>query len=340
VDVLSDTLQVVRLNGAVYMNAILPAPWSFEASSRVELARYLRLPSDCVALFHIAVRGHSWFAVSGHAPVAVKPGDAVILPHTSPHVMSSMLNVPSVPMLSILPPLPDGEVLTIAGNGSGEATQFVCGFLHCDLRFNPLIGALPELIVVRPCDDGMGAETTERNAVSATTVMPVRSGDWLATTMRHTVEEALSGRPGNSDMLARLSEILYFEVVRQYMQQLPAAHPGWLAGVRDPIVGQVLRLVHAHPERAWTVESLAHAVAVSRSTLAERFTALIGEAPISYLAVWRMQLAKHLLKHTNYTLSEVAERVGYDSDVAFNRAFRRHVGQPPAAWRIREAAAG
>jgi AraC family transcriptional regulator, alkane utilization regulator len=332
-DVLSDTLRAVRLTGAVFLNAVLPAPWSIESAAPAELAEYLSLPSDCIALFHIAVRGHSWFTVSGHAPVAVGAGDAIILPHSSPHVMSSTFNLPTIPMRSLLPPLPPGEVATVAGNGSGEATQFVCGFLHCDLRFNPLIGALPEVIVLHPSDDRVEAEASGRNAVSAPTVMPVRPGDWLATTMRHTVEEALSGGPGNSDMLARLSEILFFEVIRQYMQRLPAAHPGWLAGVRDPIVGQVLRLVHAHPEYAWTVESLAYAVAVSRSTLAERFTTLIGEAPISYLAVWRMQLAKHLLKHTNFSLSEVAGRVGYESDEAFNRAFKRHVGQSPAAWR-------
>jgi AraC family transcriptional regulator, alkane utilization regulator len=332
-DVLSDTLRVVRLTGAVFLNAILPAPWSLESSTGAEFAQYLNLPSDCIALFHIVVRGHGWFTVRGHAPVEVNAGDAVILPHSSPHVMASMLNLPTIPMSSLLPPLPPGEILTVAGNGSGEATQFVCGFLHCDLRFNPLLGALPELIVVRPRDDGAEAETSQRNAAAASTIMPVRKSDWLATTMHHTVEEALSGRPGNSDMLPRLSEILFFEVVRQYMQWLPAAHPGWLAGIRDPIVGQVLRLVHAHPEDSWTVESLAQAVAVSRSTLAERFTALIGEAPISYLADWRMQLAKHLLKHTDFTLSEVAQRVGYESDEAFNRAFKRHIGQPPAAWR-------
>jgi transcriptional regulator GlxA family with amidase domain len=133
-------------------------------------------------------------------------------------------------------------------------------------------------------------------------------------------------------MLARLSEILFVEVLRRYMQHLPAADHGWLAGVRDPIVGQALRLLHAHPARDWTVEDLAFAVAVSRSTLAQRFTTLIGESPMRYLASWRIQLAKQLLKQVNVSLIEVAERVGYESEAAFNRAFRRHVGLPPAAW--------
>ena len=342
-DVLSDTLRVVRLSGAVFLNAILPAPWSVQMAPPRELAQYLRLPSDCIALFHIAVRGHSWFVVPGHPPVALEAGDAILLPHSTPHVMSSdlsMLDTP-IPISSLLPPLPPGEILTIAGNGDGEATQFVCGFLHCDQRFNPLIGALPEMIVIHPGEQEQREEQQATRpaggAPAPSTILPVQPGDWLETTMRHTITESLGGGPGNSDMLARLTELLFVEVVRRYMRQLPAAHPGWLAGVRDPIVGQALRLLHARPGEPWTVEELARAVAVSRSTLAERFTALIGETPMRYLATWRMQLAQHLLKHTTLSLAEIAGRVGYDSDVAFNHAFKRHVGQSPAAWRLANA---
>lgn len=332
-DVLSDTLRVVRLTGTVFLKGKLMSPWSIASTTPGELAEYLRLPSDCIALFHIVVQGRAWFALPEYAPVAVAAGDAVLIPHSSPHVVASDLTLTPVPIGSILQPLPPEGMVTVVGNGLGEETQLICGFLHCDLRFNPLIGALPELIVVHPCGDGQKA-ASNRNALARSNILSVQPGDWLETTIRHTVEEALVERPGSADMLSRLSEILFFEVVRRYMRQLPETHPGWLAGVRDPIVGQVLRLLHAHPEHAWTVESLAHAVAVSRSTLAERFTALIGEAPIGYLAVWRMQLAKHLLKYTDLNLTEVAGRVGYESDEAFNRAFKRHVGQTPAAWRV------
>ena len=344
-DVLSDTLRVVRLSGAVFLNAILPAPWSVQMAPPRELAQYLRLPSDCIALFHIAVRGHSWFVVPGHPPVALEAGDAILLPHSTPHVMFSdlnMLTMPPVPMRALLPPLPPNEIVVIAGTGVGETSEFVCGFLHCDQRFNPLIGALPDMIVIHPCENEQREEQREEqratlsagNALAPSTVLSVQPGDWLETTMRHTVAESLGGGPGNSDMLVRLTEILFVEVVRRYMQRLPTAHPGWLAGVRDPIVGQALRLLHSRPDEPWTVEELARAVAVSRSTLADRFTALIGETPMRYLAAWRMQLAKHLLKQTTLNLAEVASRVGYDSDVAFNRAFKRHVGQSPAAWRL------
>ncbi|HEV7130048.1 MAG TPA: AraC family transcriptional regulator, partial [Ktedonobacterales bacterium] len=211
--------------------------------------------------------------------------------------------------------------------------QLVCGYLHCDQRFNPLLGALPELLVVHPCDTEAEVGLPPLTAQAPSAVLAIQSGDWLQTTLRHTIEEALGERPGKSEMMARLSEILFVEIVRRYMQQLPFTQHGWLAGVRDPLVGQTLRLLHAHPEQAWTVEALADEVAVSRSTLAQRFTTFVGETPMRYLAVWRMQLAKYLLKQTTLNVGEVAQRVGYESDVAFNRAFRRHVGQPPATWR-------
>jgi AraC family transcriptional regulator, alkane utilization regulator len=310
-----------------------------------ELADYLHLPSDCIAVFHILTRGQCWLSIPGSKPVMLRAGDAVLIPHNAPHVVGSDVSVSPVPFRSVLPPVPPPEgIVDVVAGTIGEVTQLVCGYLHCDQRFNPLLGALPAFIVMRCHGDGLSAGLStglsDGSALPTSTLMPIQQGDWLEMTVRHTAEEAFAERPGNTDMLARLSEILFVEVVRRYMHQLPAARPGWLAGVRDPIVGRALRLLHAHPDRAWTVEDLADAIYVSRSTLAQRFTELIGESPMRYLAAWRIQLAKYFLKQTNLNLAEVAERVGYDSDVAFNRAFRRHVGQPPAAWRIREDAAG
>ncbi len=331
-DVLSDTLKVVRLSGAVFLRAKLVSPWAVESAPSVALAEFLRLPSDCIAVFHVIARGCCWLTIPDSSPVLLKAGDAVLLPQNCPHIVGSDTGLPTMSFRDILPAtLPPEGIVEIAGGSIGEPTQLICGYLHCDQRFNPLIGALPDVMMIHRCDDGY--ESGARVPASAT-ALAIQPGDWLETTLRHTVDEALGERPGNTDMLARLSEILFVELVRRYMQQLPAAHHGWLAGVRDPIVGQVLRLVHAHPEHDWTVESLAQQVAVSRSTLAQRFTDLIGETPMRYLANWRIQLAKHLLKHSNLNLAEVAQRVGYESAVAFNRAFKRHVGQPPAAWRI------
>ena len=156
---------------------------------------------------------------------------------------------------------------------------------------------------------------------------------WLASTLRHTIEEADGTRPGSFAMLARLTELLYVEVLRRYMRQLSSGQTGWLAGVNDPEVGRALRLLHAQPQRQWTVEELAHEVGVSRSGLAQRFTELVGEAPMRYLTGWRIQLAKHLILQAGLPIAEVADRVGYESEAAFNRAFKRHVGEPPVAWR-------
>jgi AraC-like DNA-binding protein len=342
-DVLSDTLKVVRLSGAVFLRAKLPSPWAVASATASELAEYLRLPSDCIAVFHILARGSCWLSIPGSAPVLLKAGDAVLLPQNCPHVVGSDWSLSPISFRAVLPAtMPSDGIAEVVGGSIGEMTQLICGYLHCDQRFNPLIGALPDVMVVHPNHDGRAVETeaaTEMEIVRARTLassaaLAIPPGDWLETTLRHTVEEALGERPGNTDMLARLSEILFVEVVRRYMQQLPAAQHGWLAGVSDPVVGHALRLLHARPEHAWTVEDLARAVAVSRSTLAQRFTALIGETPMHYLAAWRIQLAKYLLKQTNLNLVEVALRVGYESDVAFNRAFKRHVGQPPAAWRV------
>jgi len=338
-DVLSDTLQVVRLTGAIFLDATFAVPWAIESPTPDIIAHYLRLPTDCVALFHIVVRGQGWFRVSGYTPVLLQAGDAILIPQSTPHVMSCGDYTTPVPVAAVIPPLPPGGIAEIKAERRGESTKFICGYLHCDQRFNPLIGALPPLIAVR----GQRGEDERAPAPAGpgetpAAVLPVPPGDWLETTLRHVIEEAMSERPGKVEMLARLSEILFVEVVRRYMQQLPEQEYGWLAGVRDPIVGQVLRLLHAQPEHPWTVEELADAVSVGRSTLAQRFAALIGESPMRYLAGWRIQVAKHLLRQTDMRLSDIAVRVGFESDAAFNRAFRRHVGQPPAAWRLAGAA--
>jgi AraC-like DNA-binding protein len=340
-DVLSDALQVVRLTGAVFLDATFAAPWAIESPPPSELAHYLHLPSDCVAQFHIVVRGQGWFSVPGYASVLLRPGDAILFPRSTPHVMSSGDHTLPVPMGAVVPPLPPDGIVAIKAKGRGESTHFICGYLHCDQRFNPLIGALPVLIVVRPEPrESEYMQTPDIAGEGPVTILATQIGDWLQTTLRQVVEEAIGEWPGKNGMLARLSEILFVEVVRRYMQQLPESDYGWLAGVQDPLISQVLRMLHAQPDHSWTVEELAMAVSVARSTLAQRFSVVIGETPMRYLAGWRIQLAKHLLKQTNLKLPEIARHVGFESAPAFNRAFKRHVGQTPAAWRLTGAYSG
>jgi AraC-like DNA-binding protein len=214
----------------------------------------------------------------------------------------------------------------------------VCGYLNCDQRFSPLVEALPTMLIVRSRDDYSSIEAIDARG-SRPTVVPQGSGTWLGTTLKFTINEARIARPGNAAILGRLTELMFVEIVREYMQRLPVNQGSWLAGVNDPIVGRALRLLHASPARNWTVEELAREGAVSRSVLAQRFTELVGESPIRYLASWRMQLAKQMMRE-GMRIQDVATRVGYDSEAAFNRAFKRTTGFPPATWRKGAAPAG
>jgi AraC family transcriptional regulator, alkane utilization regulator len=332
-DVLSDVLRVVRLTSAVFFTARFSSPWSIESPPPDQLARSLRLRAESIALFHVLVEGQCWITLKGHVPLQLKAHDVIIFPHGDAHVLSSPIGARPRPIGALLPSQPSEEIPQLDFGGGGDATRFICGFLHCDQRFNPLIGALPTLLCVYSREGGGQSEPAEIEKAKRPGVVLVDADGWLGSALRHSIEEADGTRPGSSAMLARLIELLYVEVLRRYMQRLPSGHTSWLAGVKDPEVGRALRLLHARPERQWTVEDLAREVGVSRSGLAQRFTELTGEAPMRYLTGWRIQLAKHLILQAGLPIAEVADRVGYESEAAFNRAFKRRVGEPPVAWR-------
>jgi AraC-like DNA-binding protein len=208
----------------------------------------------------------------------------------------------------------------------------VCGYLNFDQRFGPLVEALPTMLLVRSRNDYSAIDAIDTRGSRPATV-PQGSGTWLGTTLKFTINEARAARAGNAAMLGRLTELMFVEILREYMHGLPASQGGWLAAVNDAYVGKALRLLHANPVRDWTVEDLAREVAVSRSVLAQRFTDLVGEAPMRYLANWRMQLAKQMMREGTRNIQEIATRVGYDSEASFNRAFKRATGSPPATWR-------
>ncbi|HEX6973163.1 MAG TPA: AraC family transcriptional regulator, partial [Vicinamibacterales bacterium] len=199
------------------------------------------------------------------------------------------------------------------GGGGPERSRVICGFLGCDERpYNPLLTALPRMIHLPAAG-------------------PSATG-WLQTLMQVAMTEAGHSRPGSENVLARLSELMFVEVIRRYLDTLPPAERGWLAGLRDPVTGQALSALHADPASAWTVERLARLVGVSRSAFAERFTELVGQPPMQYLALWRMQVASKLL-NDGQAVAAVADAVGYESEAAFSRAFKKLVGEPPAQWR-------
>ncbi len=339
-DILSDALRVVRLTGAIFFNAELSSPWAFYSPPGEELRRHLHSSSECLTLFHILEQGHCWISLDGVTAFQMHQGDAIVFPHASSHIMSSLQAPPPssvhpVPIDLIMNASKD-RIPSLAFGGDGERSRFICGYLQCDQRFNPLVASLPVFLWLCHDHGDDSLVVTENGNFPPSCILPIEKGHWLETTLQYTIQEVCKGNPGNAAMSARLLEVMFVEVLRRYMQQLPSAYDGWLAAVRDRSVGHVLQLMHTQPERIWTVEDLATEAAISRSSLAQRFTSLVGETPMQYLAGWRMQLAKHMLRETNLSIGEIAARIGYTSEVAFNHAFKRHIGQPPVTWRRRK----
>ena len=318
-DVLSDVLQSVRLTGAVYFDFELSSPWVAEAPPSREIAPIVMPGAQRVIEYHLIARGACWGHAVGAEPIRLNEGDLIIFPQGDPHVLSSVPGMRASPDMSMF--VRRTSTLPIVyehGGGGPERARLVCCFLGCDERpFNPLLTALPRTIhLSRAAEDGRG---------------------WLATLLNIAVGESGSARAGRDNILARMSELMFVEAVRRYIEGLPAAQTGWLAGLRDPIVGQALAVLHGNPAYDWTVESLARAVGVSRSVLADRFTAIVAEPPMQYLALWRMQLASQRLIAGD-PVAQVATAVGYESEAAFSRAFKRLVGESPATWRRANAA--
>jgi AraC-like DNA-binding protein len=315
-DVLSDVLRSVRLTGAVYFDFELSAPWVAEAPHSREIAATVMPGAQRVIESHLIVRGSCWGHIVGQEPVRLREGDFILFPQGDPHVLSSAPGMRSAPDMAIYP-RPTASPLPLAferGGGGSDRTKIICCFLGCDERpFNPLLSALPKVI-------HLSAAGTDA------------AGGWLATLLHIAVRESAATRAGRDNILARLAELLFVEAVRRYTEALPAAQTGWLAGLRDPVVSRALAALHSEPTDAWTVDRLARHVGISRSVLADRFADMVGQPPMQYLAFWRMQLASRLLIEGK-PVTEVAAAVGYESEAAFSRAFKKLVGQAPAVWR-------
>jgi AraC family transcriptional regulator, alkane utilization regulator len=331
-DVLSDVLRVVRLSGSVFFTADFSSPWSIESPVPEKLASAVMPEAECIVLFHILVDGECEVVCDRHPTLMMESGDVVVFLRGDQHTMRSHVAAVTTPLTSIFSLEGQDEPSLLSYGGGGETSRFVCGYLNCDQRFAPLLEGLPTMLLIRCRGDYSAIEAVDENGIRPT-VVPQGSGTWLGTTLRFTINEARMARPGNVAMLGRLTELMFVEILREYMHRLPAEQGGWLAGLNDPHVGKALRLLHANPGRDWTVDDLAREVAVSRSVLAQRFTELVGEAPMRYLAGWRMQLAKQMMREGAHNIQDVATRVGYESEAAFNRAFKRATGSPPATWR-------
>jgi AraC-like DNA-binding protein len=314
-DVLSDVLRAVRLTGAVYFDFELTSPWVAAAPPSREIASRVMPGAERVIEYHLIARGSCWGQLADEQPIRLNEGDFIVFPQGDAHTLSSAPGMRATPDLAMFarPTTPLPIVYEIGGGGP-DRTRVVCCFMGCDERpFNPLLAALPRVIHLSRAAKETGS-------------------GYLKTLLEMAVLESGSARAGSENILARLSELMFVEGVRGYLETLPSTQTGWLAGVRDPIVGQALAALHGAPAEEWTVERLARLVGVSRSILAERFTVMVGQPPMQYLALWRMQLASKLLADGGH-VATVAASVGYESEAAFSRAFKKLVGQPPAAWR-------
>lgn len=321
-DVLSDVLRVVRLSGAVLFRCEFSLPWAVVTPEPAELARLVLPGAKQIMLFHLVAKGRCWIGLEGHAPLQLEAGDIVVFPYGDAHAIASDLSMEPAPLTGLLGAAMrrEGMPVCVAGGG-GEQTHLACGFLHCDgLLFNPLCKGLP--LVIHTKGEGETAMS------------------FLAAAVRHTVSEAGAAQPGNTCLLARLSELLFIEVLRRHIAGLAPGAIGWLAALNDPVVGRALQLMHARPAQPWTVDDLARQCATSRSRLAARFKTLLGQPPMHYLACWRLQLAAQMLRDGVHGIALIAARTGYDSEPAFNRAFKRFAGEPPAFWRAKTLAIG
>jgi AraC-like DNA-binding protein len=312
-DAFSQILRVVHLVGAIFIQGRFTAPWCYRSPSAALAAPLLEPGAERVVIFHLIMEGSCVVEMAGQAPVHLTAGDVVVFPHGDAHCMASDAGVApasGAPLDVVLSRRP--RTLVFGGGGSG--TRLVCGYLACDARLaRMLLAGLPPLVRVN--------------------VRGSDSGIWLESSVRYALAEARSPRPGGAGVLAKLAEVLFIEVLRLYMNASDDGRTGWLAGLSDRIVGAALNALHQRPAHAWTLDELARVAGTSRSVLAERFQHLVGTAPMQYLTQWRMLMAANLLSRSNAPLARIAEEVGYQTDTAFSRAFRREYGAPPAAWR-------
>jgi AraC family transcriptional regulator, alkane utilization regulator len=332
-DVLSEVLRVVRLSGAIHFYGEFTQPWAFSTSPPELLAARLGVPGGSVTPFHVFVAGTCWVTPQGLPPTLIETGDVIILPRGDAHVMASNPAVAPVPIKDIYTQVTKERITVLRHGGGGECARFICGYLHSDQQFDPLLKSLPTLLCIRSRNGALTLETVEAAGRREHAIENQREAEWWHASLRYLIGETDVPGPGNRAVLARLAESLFVEVLRWQFRFAAEGYDGWLAGLRDPQVGRVLSLLHALPDRPWTVDELAKGVAMSRAALAKRFVDLVGLSPMQYLARWRMHLARRLLLDSTLDIGEIAGRVGYDSDASFNRAFRRLVGVPPAAWR-------
>jgi AraC-like DNA-binding protein len=315
-DALSDVLKAVRLTGAAFFDVVASSPWVAEQPTREMVLPKILPGAGHLISYHVVTDGSCYAARLGEEAVRLEEGEVIVFTKGDPHVMSSAPGMRAQPVtqaeldMATAGPLP---FFRRVGQDGPASVKLVCGFLACDAQpFNPLLDNLPPIIKAG------GSDTS-----------------WLREFIRLARDESTNKRAGGESVLAKLSELMFIEVVRRHLESLPPEKAGWLAGLRDPSVGKALSAMHGRPAHPWTIDELARDAGASRSVLAERFAQLVGLPPMHYLANWRMQIAAGLLSR-GVNIAAIAAETGYGSEAAFSRAFKKMVGVPPSAWRQRD----
>jgi len=300
-DVLTDVLESFRLRSTLYCRSELRVPWA------------LRFEPTRAATFHVVDYGHCWLHVDGQTPVPLTQGDVIVLPHGNGHVIGDTPSTPPDATINMEEYVPsEWEIRCFTGGGA--STTLLCGLFDVDHHTTqPLIELLPSLVHIKG-DQG-------------------HTVPWLDTTLKFLASESRARRPGAATIIRRLADVLFIQVIRIWVENEANETKGWLRALHDPQIGIALSLIHRNPQYPWTVATLASEVAMSRSAFAARFGMLVGEPPLLYLRRWRMHLAAQLLKNSSVGMLEVAQSVGYESEVAFSKTFKQQLGISPGAYR-------
>ena len=326
-DALSDVLSAVRLTGAVFLEMQMRENWSYLTAPARAIADVIMPEADHVISYHLLLSGQCYARLPEGEPVKLRAGEVVMFPGGDRHILATgsrsglRMQPTDISGESLHLMLKRGEVTPLREGKTGDATRIVCGFLACEGRMaDSILQSLPRMLRVDLRGSGTAA--------------------WVQSSIQFSMAQSAAQRPGSAMVLARLSEVLFAEAVRQYMDNVPEAQAGWLGALRDRHVGRALALLHERPTTAWTLERLSREVGLSRSALGDRFSSLVGKAPMQYLTSWRLAMAEARLRRGEGSILRIATDVGYESQAAFNRAFKREFGLPPAAWRRQRANSG
>jgi AraC-like DNA-binding protein len=317
VEPLNEAFQRLHLEGVLFMRAEYTERWALSDQGGPLFAAMMHPGAERLILFHVVASGRCWVSTSDGERYWASGGEVIVLPYGDVFVMGGVEPVEPVSIMSVIAPPPWAEMPIVRHGEGGSRTDIVCGCLYSeDPLFDPALKAFPPAFVVRP--------------------PPGPGQAWFDASIAYALEES-SGQPRELRS-TKLPELLLIEVLRLHLANAPAAERGWLAAVRDPLLAPVMKAIHTAPERKWTVADLAREASASRSLLDGRFRDVLGLSPMRYVKEWRMRVAQDLLVTTEVTVGAIARRVGYESEEAFSRAFKRAHGQSPSLWRAGRSA--